>query len=99
LAEDLSERWDNNDGSYRVFTAGIREFERRWKSLCEKGGDVSNELLALFGEPVKAAFIKQARRMQEARRNSKLGVTSTGTITAASSAAHIVRQNTFYGED
>lgn len=98
-AEDLSERWNANDGSYDAFKNGIRDLHQSWNSSIAKGGDVSDGLLKLFGEPVKAAFVKQARRLQEARRRGDLGVKSSGVITSAGSAANIIRPNTFYGED
>jgi hypothetical protein len=98
-AEDLSERWDQNDGSYDAFTTGMRDFDQRWRALVASGGNVSDDLLDLFGEPVKAAFIKQGHRLQEARRAGKLGLTSAGAITSAGSTAHSIRHNTFYGEE
>jgi hypothetical protein len=98
-AEDLSERWEEPDGSYQAFTEGVRHFERRWRSLLAGGGDVSVGLLELFGEPVKAAVIKQARRLQEDRRAGKLAVTSGGTITGAATGSRLIRPNTFYGEE
>ena len=98
-AEDLSERWDAGDGSYEAFAEGLRDFRQSWSSLVEKGGDISTGLVDLFGEPVKAVFVKQARRLQEARRAGQLRVTSAGTITGAVTASREIRPNTFYGAE
>jgi hypothetical protein len=98
-AEELSERWNANDGSYQAFVTGILDFERAWSSLSAKRGEISWDLVELFGEPVKPAFTRQAHRLQEVRSAGQLGVTRAGAITGASGAAHIIRPNTFYGEE
>lgn len=99
LAEDLSERWDAQPEAYRAFKTGIREFEKQWRRLMEDKGNISKELEKLFGEPVKVAFEKRAKRLQEQRTRKAIGVTSSGLIVPASGSIAPVPSNTFYGEE
>lgn len=77
-AEDLSEKWDGNPAVYQAFEKGIRDFNRRWSQLISRGRDVNADLEALFGEPVKAALVKRAKRLQAVRATGGLGITSSG---------------------
>jgi Second Messenger Oligonucleotide or Dinucleotide Synthetase domain len=99
VVEDLSERWSGNAAACRAFENGIRDFHCRWSQLVARGGDVSAGLDALFGEPVKTALRKQAKRLQEDRMSGKLGVTSAGLITSATDASVRMVPNTFHGSE
>lgn len=96
ILEDLSERWDNDEEAYRGFKVGIQQFSRRWDALLSGGGNQNAELERLFGEPVKTVLEKRAERLQQARFEKKLSVTSAGVISAGSGVARIP-VNTFHG--
>lgn len=98
-AEDLSERWDDNPDAYRAFTKGIRELQQQWLTIVTKKGNVADALEKLFGETVKTAYTKQARRLQADHEKGKLGVTSSGAIAAVSSTAIKTPQHTFFGDE
>lgn len=97
--EDLSERWAD-PVQYMAFVSGIRELHQQWSRTMTAVGmqNVSKALENSFGEPVKAAFTKQANRLQELRANSALRVTPAGVITAASTVGVAMRPNTFHGK-
>jgi hypothetical protein len=99
LAEDVSERWDENPSAYKAFEEGIRDFNRQWSRLVARDRNVHTELEALFGEPVKVVLLKRAKRLQDARTEGKLGVTSSGIITSAAAGAVPMLRNTFYGAE
>jgi hypothetical protein len=98
-AEDLSERWDGSPEAYAAFKAGIAEFEKTWRGVVEAGGNVSQTLEKLFGEPVKAAVLSQAKRLQEARLGNNLSIGSAGLIGTGALATIPVKPNVFYGQD
>jgi hypothetical protein len=97
--EDLSERWDDA-AQYRTFVDGIGELHERWNKVLAASGiqNVSNELEALFGEPVTAAIKKQARALQELREKSSLRVAQVGLLTSVPAIGVPVRPNTFHGK-
>jgi hypothetical protein len=99
LEEELSERWDDNPEAYRAFTKGIRELQQQWLAILTKKTNIADGLEKLFGETVKTAYTKQAKRLQEDRTNNRLGVTSAGLIIPASSAAPAIPRNIFYGQE
>lgn len=96
--EDLSERWRGNPEAYVAFTTGIRNFRREWQRTLNAGPETNRFLEDLFGEPVQRALVKQARKLQEARKANKLAIGSTGMITVASPSVVPIRSNTFHGE-
>src|SRR5208282_1732028 len=96
-AENLSERWDENQRAYSAFESGIRDFHRRWSQVVARVGNVNSELEGLFCEPVKTVLVKRAKRFQEARTAGRSGVTTAGRIVSAAAATVPMRQNTFYG--
>lgn len=83
--EDLSERWDDYPERYSAFKEGIREFQQQWSAILAKKGNVLPELEKLFGEPLKEAVTKQAKRLQEDRSKRNLGIAG-GLIVPASSS-------------
>lgn len=98
--EDLSERWDDSK-KYRAFVEGIQQLHEDWTLLVRERSipRISQILENLFGSPVEAALVKQARRIQALRGSSALRVGAAGLISsAASNAAVPVRANTFHGE-
>lgn len=99
LNEDLSERWDDYPERYASFKEGIREFQKQWSAILAKKGNVTTELEALFGEPLKKAVTKQAKRLHEDRTSKNLAVTATGVIAPAVSSGRTIVRNTFYGEE
>lgn len=96
--EDLSERWDDYPDRYIAFKEGIREFQQKWSAILAKQGNVLPELEGLFGEPLKKAVTKQAKRLQEDRSKRNLGIAG-GLIVPASSSVRSITPNTFYGEE
>ena len=99
LAEDLSERWDSSPTAYRAFQQGIRDFQQRWTKLLARQSDVNAELKGLFGETVGAVLKKRAQKLQESRRNCRLGVMPSGLIVPSGGTAISARPNTFYGDE
>jgi hypothetical protein len=97
-AEDLSECWDEDPDAYGMFTSGIKDFAAQWGRLLARGGDVNGELDRLFGETVQLVRVKQARRLQEARKAGMLGIDAVGRITTASAGVTPLRPNTFHGD-
>ncbi|HEY2390392.1 MAG TPA: nucleotidyltransferase [Candidatus Angelobacter sp.] len=99
LREDLSERWNNDQAAYEAFVEGIRNFRRQWNLILAKSVNINPALEGLFGETVKSAVIKQAKRVQEARTKKMLGVKSSGIITGIGAADALpMRPNTYHGE-
>jgi hypothetical protein len=97
--EDLSERWDDYPERYLAFKEGIREFQKQWSAILAKKGNVTPELEQFFGEPLKKAVTRQAKRLQEDRLKKNLGIGTAGLIVPASSTVKPIPQNTFYGEE
>ncbi|MGA2370312.1 MAG: nucleotidyltransferase [Candidatus Korobacteraceae bacterium] len=97
--EDLSERWNQDEGSYGAFVDGINNLRSKWDTLLRKQGNPGPELKELFGETVSRVYEKRARRLQEQRRGQKLGVAPSGMISMASPSIATAKPNTFYGED
>jgi hypothetical protein len=97
--EDLSERWDDYPERYAAFKEGIREFQKQWAAILAKKGNVTAELEVLFGEPLKKAVTKQAKRLHDDRTNKTLAVATTGVIAPAVSSGRTIVRNTFYGEE
>lgn len=95
--EDLSERWDDSPDAYEAFKAGIRRFHRLWLETVHAGRATNRLLQYLFGEPVQKAVVRQAQKLQEARRSNLLGVRSAGTIAAVAPSVVPIRANTFHG--
>lgn len=101
LAEDLSERWDNDRNAYALFVDGIRKLHNTWQSLMESRGidDVSRILEGLFGETTaKQAIVEFAERNNKRRLAGELGVTSAGIITTTKTGTIPIKANTFYGD-
>lgn len=96
--ENLSERWDDQPDAYEAFAEGMSEFRTAWSAILSTGAVVHKKLERLFGEPVPRALAKQARRLQEARRQGGLSVNSMGMIVGSSAAALPIRANTFHGD-
>jgi hypothetical protein len=98
-AEDLTERWDANPLAYSAFERGIRNFQQRWMQLVTRGGNVKEDLKALFGETVEVVVMKRAETRREERSSGKLGVRSSGLITSLAGAAAAIKPHTFYGDE
>jgi len=96
--EDLSERWDKNLKAYNAFREGIRQFHSQWTTILGKQSNVAAELESLFGEPVKNAFTKQARRLNQDHERGMLGVTNAGLIAPVTAVVRKTPQHTFYGD-
>jgi len=96
-AEDLSERWENSE-AYRAFKLGIHQLRDDWKAILHSTSGIHQALEGLFGEPVRRALIKQAHRLQEARKRSDLGIRSTGIISSLASGTMPIPSNTFHGD-
>jgi hypothetical protein len=105
--EDLSERWDDDVEAYRAFVEGIQELRESWRELNllqsrPRGAVTAADVLKkLFGENVTDdAFKDQAKAIQSAREEGKIGVEkSTGIITlAGGSGIAPVEHNSFYGK-
>lgn len=97
--EDLSERWDDAPEAYAAFVEGMRKLRRQWNLVLTKSVNINTELERLFGETVKSAVIKQAKRVQEARLNRNIGVKPSGIIAGITAATAIpMRSNTYHGD-
>jgi hypothetical protein len=96
--EDFGERWDARPAAYSAFKQGIRRLQRDWAAIVNGRRDTNKELERLFGEYVRTVLVKQAQRLQEARKAGQLAVTSTGLITGLSSGLTRIPQNTFHGD-
>jgi hypothetical protein len=99
VAEDLTERWASKPAAYDAFERGIRDFHRRWSQLIARQGNVKEDLVALFGEPVAVVLKKRAELRHGARIDGKLGVSSSGLITSVAGTAAPLKPHTFYGEE
>jgi hypothetical protein len=98
--EDLSERWSNDHAAYNAFTEGMRNLQRQWNLVLTKSVNINSELERLFGEEVRPAVVKQAKRVQEARASKSLGVRSSGIITGVGAIGALpMRPNTYHGEE
>jgi hypothetical protein len=67
--------------------------------MVARQGNVKEELVSLFGEPVAVALKKAATVHQEARLQGNLGVTRAGRIAPAGIANVPIKRNTFYGTE
>jgi hypothetical protein len=98
--EDLSERWDGDHAAYDAFVEGMRKLRRQWNLVLTKSVNINSELERLFGETVKTAVIKQAKRLQEARINKTLGVKPSGIIASSAAVGAIpMHPNTYHGQE
>jgi hypothetical protein len=98
--EDLSERWDGDHAAYGAFVEGMRKLRRQWNLVLTKSVNINSELERLFGETVKTAVIKQAKRLQEARINKTLGVKPSGIIASSAVVGAIpMHPNTYHGQE
>ena len=98
ILEDFGERWDENPGAYRAFCSGIRKLQKDWAAIVSGGRETNKELERLFGEYVRTALIKQARKLQETRKAGGLAVASSGAIAAIGSGVTRIPQNVFHGD-
>ena len=89
--EDFSERWNNRGDAYKQFDTGIRHFAERWRDIYMNEVDPRKAFAELFGGVVGTVIEKRANRIQDLRMKSKLGVTTSGIVTSASSAASVAR--------
>jgi len=99
--EDLSERWDAQPDAYQAFVTEIRDLGRRLLELESSKGipDGTRLLEALFGEEVaRGAVRSQVKAVEDARNASSLRVVRTGALTTTTSAAVVVKPNSFYGD-
>lgn len=99
LLEDFGERWDANPEAYDEFKTGIRTLQKEWAVITPGGRETNKELERLFGEYVRTALVKQARRLQEARNAGALAVGSTGAITGLANGVTRIRPNVFHGDE
>jgi hypothetical protein len=96
--EDFSERWDDNLKAYQDFEAGIRRFASVWRYICTGNGNIDSQLEDLFGGVVNTVILKRAKRLQESRENSRLGIGPSGIITSVVTSVAPMRRNTNDGE-
>ena len=89
--EDFSERWNNRDEAYKHFDTGIRHFAERWRDIYMNEVDPRKAFADLFGGVVGTVIEKRANRIQDSRMKSQLGVTTSGIVTSATSAASVAR--------
>jgi hypothetical protein len=99
LLEDFGERWDANPEAYDAFKTGIRTLRKEWGVIAAGGRETNKELERLFGEYVRKALVKQAGRLQEARKAGALAVGSTGAITGLANGVARIRPNVFDGDE
>jgi hypothetical protein len=77
----------------------MRNLRRQWNLVLTKSVNINSELERLFGEEVRSAVVKQARRVQEARASKSLGVRASGIITGVGAAGALpMRPNTYHGQ-
>lgn len=95
--EDFSERWDSCPKAYLAFTDGIRKFATAWREVCEMRGNPGKLAKGVFGQVIDEAILREARTMQADRRDSLLGVASTGRIIPAAAAVVPMIRNTNHG--
>jgi hypothetical protein len=77
----------------------MQQFREDWNIMLNSPSRANQALEALFGEPVQRALVKQAQRLQEARKTNQLGIRSTGLISILAPSVTPIRSNTFHGDD
>ncbi|MHB8797878.1 MAG: SMODS domain-containing nucleotidyltransferase [Thermoanaerobaculia bacterium] len=100
--EDLSEKWDEDPRRYPAFVAGLRMLDKDLAAIRGAHGiaRAAEQLERLFGPVVPGVITEQARAIEKARCNERLGVTGTragALVTAVGPSAIAVAKNTFYG--
>lgn len=102
--ELLSEQWEREPQTYRLFASRIAELHERWVAI-QQSGDVeavAAALANLFGERVTQTAFRRltAERIEPRRGGGSLGVArSSGSLSIAPAAGVMpIRRNTFYGE-
>ena len=104
VAEDLSERWDDNPEAYLAFVKWVHSFRAKWTELISAQGiqNVKAVLESMFGERVaKEVVMEHIREFELPRQSGALAVErGTGRIVPTSVASSIpIQRNTFYGKD
>lgn len=95
--EDFSESWED-PMKYQAFLLGLREFRSDMAQIRSLvGPELAKKLEAMFGEYVRPAMEKSAKRIEEARNKGNLRMGAGGVITTVGSGISIPRNN-FYGE-
>lgn len=103
--ENICEKWDEIEGSYRDFCIAIEEFQDRFKRLQSVRGldRIEEELAAMFGEsPVQSAvrdFID--KQVNLPRNNGSLRVRPGSGLLVPETAASptiVMSRNTFHGD-
>lgn len=101
--EDLSERWDADPGSYRIFVNWVTDFRSKWVELLGKSGihNIKADLEDMFGERIAREIIDERMREIDAERRAGGLAVERGSglivpITVSSNNA-AVRRNTFFG--
>ncbi len=104
-SEVLSEQWERQPHTYRLFGTQIAQLHDRWVTIQQsaKTEAVASELSALFGEQVTNRAFKRltAEHIEPRRTGRTIGVSrSSGALSIAPLAGIIsIRRNTFYGEE
>lgn len=101
--EDLSERWEADNGAFRIFVDWVTTFRSKWVTLLGKNGlhNIKADLESMFGERIAREIIdERLREIDAERRAGSLAVErGSGIIVPAtvSSSNAGVRPNTFFG--
>jgi hypothetical protein len=97
LEEDFSERWDSCPGAYLAFNDGIRKFATAWREVCMSQNNPGKLAKGVFGRVIDDALLREAGIMQADRKNSLLGISSTGRIVPVTAAVTPMIRNTNHG--
>lgn len=97
--EVLSEQWSKDPQSLVDFKRWVSWFAAKWnEAVASRGTNLSAKLFELFGEDsVKAAYVKQAKKISDLRGSGNLGISRAGSLASAAAAVTPVPRNTFYG--
>jgi hypothetical protein len=96
--EDFSERWDLCPRAYLAFNDGIRKFAKVWREVCASQGNPGKLTKSVFGEVIDDAVLREARTMQDDRKNSRLGIAPSGRIVPVAAAISPMIRNTNHGQ-
>jgi hypothetical protein len=100
--EDLSEKWDNDNGSYEKFVSWATQFSLLWDKVNEAKGmhNVASILAEMFGVGVTNESLEDQTELIECARKERQLASSakTGLLSAAIGPNSIrIKKNTFYG--
>lgn len=103
--ENICEKWDEVEGSYRDFCVAVSEFQNRFQQLQSVRGldRIEEELAALFGESPVQSVVKEYidKRVTAPRNNGSLRVRpGSGLLVPAvvAPSAIAMPRNTFHGD-